>query len=235
MIRLSLTAALVGSLLAGSASAQGLFSFDAAEGGAYVSGHVGTASPGDAELSGTGTNLDAEFDSSSTYGIAAGYRLPFKYWTYFQPRLELEISASESDLSDIRLNGARRTGTGEVSTTYFLFNNYNDITWTEGQTLVPFLGGGIGLANIDLSVQEAATPGGAPAAITEDDASALATTFAGGLTWHVSDRFELYGEARYATIYGAEFDRQETGGPAARSLEDDLSASTFTVGARLSF
>lgn len=235
MIRHSFTAALLGSLLAGSASAQGLFSFDAAEGGAFVSGHVGTASPGDTELSGAGTNLDAEFDSSATYGISAGYRLPFKYWTYFQPRLELEVSASEADLSDLRLNGQPRTGSGEVSTTYFLLNNYNDITWAKDQTLVPFLGGGIGFANIDLSLQEAATPGGAPGARINDDTSALATTFAGGLTWHFSEQFELYGEARYATIYGAEFDRLEAGAAAARPLDDDLSATTFTVGARLNF
>lgn len=231
MTKIYLAAALAISAAAGSASAEGLFAFDAADGGGHVAGFAGAATPGDAELASNGANLDAGFEAASTYGVTAGYRLPFKYWTYFQPRLELEISATGSDLSDARFNGAPRAVTGEQSTTLFLFNNYNDITWRENQTLVPFLGGGIGVANVDLSLQE----GGIPAARIEDDTTALATTFAGGVTWHTSDRIELYGEARYVTIYGAEFDRIEAGNPLARTLEDDLTTATFTLGVRLNF
>ena len=226
-----IAAALACAVFAGSASAQGLFSFDPAEGGAFVSGYVGSASQGDAELGGAMTRLDAGFDSSAAYGAAAGYRLPFKYWTYFQPRLELEVSTSEADISDLRLNGMAGAATGDVSTTYFLFNNYNDITWSEGQRLVPFVGGGLGLAQVDLKLQESGVPG----ATIDDDVTAFATTFAGGLTWHASERFELYGEARYTTVYGAEFDRLATGSLAARPLEDDLDAVTFTVGGRIGF
>lgn len=226
-----IAAALACAVFSGSASAQGLFSFDPAEGGAFVSGYVGSASQGDAELSGAMTRLDAEYDSSAAYGVAVGYRLPFKYWTYFQPRLELEVSTSEADVSDVRLNRAARAATGDVSTTYFLFNNYNDITWSKGQRLVPFVGGGLGVAQIDLNLRETGTPG----ATIDDDVTALATTFAGGLTWHASERFELYGEARYTTVYGAEFDRLTTGSATARPLEDDFDAVSFTVGGRIGF
>ncbi len=213
--------------LAGHAHAQGLFSFDAAEGGAFVSGFVGSSSPGDADLSGANTRLDASFDSAATYGAAVGYRLPFKYWTYFQPRLELEISSTESELSSARLNGLPQTATGDLTTTSFLFNNYNDITWSEGQRIVPFLGGGLGVSQLDLTLS-------APTLTINDDAAAFTTTFAGGVTWHATERFELYGEARYTTIYGAEFERLATGAP-GQSLEDDLTAATFTLGARIGF
>lgn len=221
--------------LAGSGHAQGLFSFDEAEGGAFVSGFVGSSAPGNADLSGAGTRLAAEFDTSAAYGGAIGYRLPFKYWTYFQPRLELEISSARSDVSEARLNGIARTASGELSATSLLFNNYNDITWSDRQTIVPFVGGGLGFSRLDLSAAGAAVPGGVAAFVIDDDSTALTTTFAGGMTWRATDRFEVYGEARYITVYGAEFDQIAAGSSATQALEDDLTAATFTVGARIGF
>jgi opacity protein-like surface antigen len=234
MTKISITAAAF-LALAGSGHAQGLFSFDEAEGGAFVSGFAGSSVPGDADLSGAGTRLEAEFDTSAAFGGAIGYRLPFKYWTYFQPRLELEISSARSDLSGAQLNGITRTSSGELSSTSFLFNNYNDITWSDRQTIVPFLGGGLGFSRLDLSASGAAATGGASAFAIDDDTTALTTTFAGGLTWHATDRFEVYGEARYTTVYGAEFEQLAAGSSVTQTLEDDLTAATFTVGARIGF
>lgn len=221
--------------LAGSANAQGLFSFEEAEGGAFVSGFVGTSAPGDADLSGSGTRLAAEFDASVAYGGSVGYRLPFKYWAYFQPRLELEISSAQSDVSGARLNGTPRTNSGEISSTSFLLNNYNDITWSDRQTLVPFLGGGLGFSRLDLTLADTAVSGNVGLFSINDDATAFTTTLAGGLTWHATDRFEVYGEARYTTVYGVEFDRFAAGSSAAEALEDDMTAVTFTLGARMGF
>jgi opacity protein-like surface antigen len=234
MIKISLTATAF-FVLAGSAGAQGLFALDEAEGGAFVSGFVGSSAPGDADLTGAGTRLGAEFDTSTTYGGAIGYRLPFKYWTYFQPRLELEISSAQSDVSRSRLNDIPLAASGELSATTFLFNNYNDITWSNGQTIVPFVGGGLGVSIVDLSIADAAAPGGISALANDDDTTALTTTFAGGLTWHATNRFEIYGEARYVTVYGANFDSISAGSSANQAFEDDLTATTFTVGARLGF
>lgn len=222
-------------VLAGSAGAQGLFSFDDAEGGLLVSGFVGSYAPGDGGLAGSGVRLEAEFDASVAFGGAVGYRLPFKYWTYFQPRLELEISSAQSDVSRSRLNGIPLTASGELSSTTFLFNNYNDITWSSGQTIVPFIGGGLGVTGAELSLADAATPSGSAAFAIDDDTTALTTTFAGGLTWHATDRFEVYGEARYVTLYGAEFERIAAGGSGTEVLKDDLSAAMFTVGTRIGF
>jgi opacity protein-like surface antigen len=196
---------------------------------------VGSSAPGDGDFSGAGVRLEAEFDTSAAFGGAVGYRLPFKYWTYFQPRLELEIASAQSDVSSSRLNGIPLTASGELSSTTFLFNNYNDITWSSGQTFVPFVGGGLGVTRAELSLASAAASGGSAAITIDDDTTALTTTFAAGLTWHATDRFEVYGEARYVTVYGVEFERIATVGSARQALEDDLTAATFTVGARVGF
>jgi len=234
MIKISLAAAAF-LALAGSAGAQRLFSFEAAEGGAFVSGFAGLSVQGDADLSGAGTRLAAGFDTPAASGGAIGYRLPFKYWTYFQTRLELEISSARPDISSARLNGIPRTASGALSSTSLLFNNYNDITWSQGQKIVPFLGGGLGFSRLDLSLADAPAPGAGAAFAIDDDTTALTTTYAGGLTWHATDRFEIYGEARYATVYAAEFEGVSGGGFPSQSLDDDLTSATFTVGARLGF
>ena len=138
-------------------------------------------------------------------------------------------------MSEAKLNGIARTASGELSATSFLFNNYNDITWSDRQTVVPFVGGGLGFSRLDLSAASAAVPGGVAAFVIDDDTTALTTTFAGGLTWQATDRFEVYGEARYTTVYGAQFEPVAAGSSATQALEDDLTAATFTVGARIGF
>jgi opacity protein-like surface antigen len=91
------------------------------------------------------------------------------------------------------------------------------------------------VARIDLDLQEVATVGGASTARISDDTTAFATTFAGGLTWHATDRIELYGEARYTTVYGAGFDRSVTGTPGVQSLDDDFNTASLVVGSRIGF
>ena len=58
MIKISL-AATAFFALAGSGSAQSLFSFDEADGGPFVSGFVGSSAPGDGYFSDFGARLEA--------------------------------------------------------------------------------------------------------------------------------------------------------------------------------
>lgn len=250
-LRLALLSASVFGLSTPLANAQGLFSFDPAEGGFIVSGYVGTAFPNDAEYSGTqnpetgvpgaagaAANVEAEFDNSTTFGGTIGYQLPFKYWKYFHPRLELEISSFEADVEDGNFNGNDLNFSGEQKVTSYLLNNYSDIVWTENQRWVPFIGGGIGFSNVDANVLYQGGAEGAPNptfGVVGDD-SAFTTTFGGGLTLRTNAQFELYGEARYTQIYGVELERRfiPTGGFSA-NVEDDLQHGALIFGARLRF
>lgn len=205
------------------ASAQGLFSFDPAEGGAFVSAHIGSAFPGDAEYKGsqnpaasvpgaTGAPaiVDSEFDNAVQFGASVGYQLPFKYWTYFQPRVELEISHFESDVDSGALNGGNQVFGGDQSTTSYLLTNYSDIIWSDDQRVVPFIGGGIGVSSIDADITYTGNQtAGAPAtfAVRGED-EAFTSTFGAGLTYRASDSFELYGEARITTLYDVQLERR---------------------------
>jgi len=76
--------------LSSTASAQGLFNFEPAEGYFYTAGFVGVAVPDDI--------AGVELDSDVTYGGAVGGRLPFKSLGFIHTRLELEVSYFEAGI-----------------------------------------------------------------------------------------------------------------------------------------
>ena len=151
LLKTAAIAALTTFAFASPASA-GLFDFDPAEGGVYASGFIGLAAPSDADFSGiqapaagvpgvagAPANIEADLDQDVFYGGAVGVRLPFKYWKYFQPRVEAEISYFQSDVESGNFNGGNQTFSGDQSITFFLLNNVSDITWTDDQKVVPYM------------------------------------------------------------------------------------------------
>lgn len=221
------------------------------ETGFYVSGFIGAAFPGDADLTGTQNpvagapgvvgapaNIDAEFDSDTTLGVALGYKTPWEFFGIFHSRLELEISTLETDVSGGSFNNGNQPFSGDTSIDFFLINNYSDIIWSEDQTLVPFIGGGLGLANVETNILYAGGGAAAPNFAATGDDTGLAGTFAGGLTWLTGSQWEVYGEARYYQVRDLDFERRFIGGGAdllnAR-VNDDFDGTSLTLGARYKF
>ncbi|MEO1188729.1 MAG: hypothetical protein AAFW60_06630, partial [Pseudomonadota bacterium] len=133
--------------------------------GWYVSGFVGAGFANDADLRGTqdpvagapGTigapaRVQAEFDSDSTLGVALGYKTPWEFFGLFNTRLELEYSTLDVDVSDGSFNGGTQSFGGDASIDFFLINNYSDIIWNDDQSVIPFIGGGLGIANVDANI-----------------------------------------------------------------------------------
>ena len=136
----SLALLALASLISAPSAHAGIFDFDPAESSAYVSGFVGIAFQSDADFDGVQApaegvpgavgapaEIQADFDNDIYFGGAVGYRLPFKYWKYFQPRLEAEISHYDSDVSSGTFNDGSQTFSGSQSATYFLINNASGV------------------------------------------------------------------------------------------------------------
>jgi len=117
---------------ASSTAHAGLFDFDPAEGNIYLSAFGGIAIPFDSDfegvqdpaagvggVAGAEANVEAEFSNDVYVGGAIGARLPFKYWKYFQPRVELEISHYEANVNGGSFNGGDQSFSGDQSATYF--------------------------------------------------------------------------------------------------------------------
>jgi len=240
-------AALMLPFLASTAHA-GLFDFDPAEGGFYVSGFVGGSFPSDADFEGIqepdeGVNgtagaeavVQADLDSDAFYGASVGAKLPFKYWKYFQPRLELEVSYQENDVSDGSFNGGDQNFSGFQSTLFVTVNNYSDFIWKENQRLVPYFGGGIGLGIVDNGILYA--PGDTPPTVgVVGEDTGFATISALGVTAKVTDKFDIYTEGRYYKIYGIDADRRFLANDGFNAaLDDNPDGFTLTVGTRYNF
>lgn len=217
----------------------------------YVSGFVGAGFPGDAELTGTQNpaagspgvagdpaRISTDFDSDTTFGVAIGYDTPWEFFGIFNPRLELEYSRIKADVGGGSFNGGNQAFSGDVSVDFFLINNYSDIIWDDNQTVIPFIGGGLGIANVDTDIRYAGGGAPTPNFVATGDDSGLAGTFAGGLTWLTGTPWEVYGEARYYQIRDLEFERRFIGGGADlfnANVEDDFDGTSLTVGARYKF
>ena len=221
------------------------------ETGFYVSGFVGAGFPGDVELTGTQTPaagapgvagapaiINAEFDNDTTLGVALGYKTPWEFFGLFHTRLELEISTLEADVSNGSFNSGNQPFSGDASIDFCLINNYSDIIWRDDQRVVPFVGGGLGFANVETDILYAGGGATSPNFAARGDDTGLAGTFAAGLTWLTGSDWEVYGEARYYQVRDLEFERRFIGGGAdllnAR-VEDDFDGTSLTFGARYKF
>lgn len=229
----------------------GIFDFDPAKGGVYVSGFVGGGFPSDASFdgiqapvegvpgaAGAPAEIEAVIGSDAFYGASAGVKLPFKYWKYFQPRLEIEVSYLENDVEGGSFNGGNQNFSGFQSTLFVTFNNYSDIIWKEDQKIVPYFGGGIGAGVVDNGILYAPTTATDPTFGVIGEDTGLATITSLGVTAKVTDKLDLYTEGRYYKIYGVDAERTFIAGGASgfsADVDDNPSGFTLTVGTRLNF
>jgi len=221
--------------------------------GFYVSGFVGVAVPFDTDfdgtqnpaasvpgVAGTAASIDADLDSDVYFGGAVGGRLPFKFFKTFQPRWELEVSHFESDISSGEFNSGDQTFSGNQSQSFILINSFNEIRWTENQTIVPYFGGGFGLGIIDTDIQYFPNNGAftAPNFAVQGQDTAFATASTIGVTLNATEKFDVFTEAKYLKTYGVDAERRFIDNGAdgfSADVDDDPDGLTFTVGTRVKF
>lgn len=165
-------------MMSANASAQGLF--EPAEGGWYASAFVGAGFPDDI------AGIDLE--TGVFFGGSLGARLPFKSLGFVHTRLEAEVSYIPTGIEDDSLAalGAPAGADADFDVLFITANSYADLIWNENQALVPYIGGGLGIAISDATGFESETD---------------FTTFqAIGLTLPIN-QLDLYTEGRYFTIY----------------------------------
>ena len=236
------------------ASHAGIFDKTPTDGEAtYVSGFIGGAFPSNSNFegvqnpaagvpgtAGANANVSADLDSDVYYGAAIGKRLPFKFLNVFQPRLELEYSRYEADVSSGNFNGGNQTFGGDQSQTFILLNSYNDIRWKADQRIVPYFGGGIGFGIVDSNINYFPNNGvaTAPTFAAQGKDTGFATVSAAGMTLNATDKFDVYVEGRYFKTYGIDSERRfianENSGFSA-NLDDDPDGLTVSVGTRFKF
>ena len=191
-------------------------------------------------VAGADASIDANLDSDVYFGGAIGGRLPFKFLKTFQPRVEVELSHFESDVSSGAFNGGDQSFSGDQSQTFILINSFNEIRWKEKQKVVPYFGGGIGLGIIDSDIQYFPnnTAFTAPNFGVQEQDTAFATVSTLGVTLNASEKFDIFTEARYLKTYGVDAERRFINAGAdgfSADVDDDPDGLAFTVGTRFKF
>jgi len=138
----------------------------------YISGNVGAVFVQDADLTETGPGVSGtgEFEFDTGYGVnaALGYSLDGL-------RLEAELSYRQADFDQLSVDSITVAGftitglgsfdvDGDTSALGLMGNVWYD--FDTGGKLRPFIGGGIGLARVDIDV---ASVGGAPVGLSDHD------------------------------------------------------------------
>lgn len=202
-------AVLVAAFAASAASAgeiSELIQRNPAHSGFYVAGFGGAAFPDDNDFSGPAGTIEFESDTGYTIGGAVGYRWPVRFFGFLQPRTEVEVSYLDSDIDGsnfVFIDGSRAEG--DQTAIFAYLNNYLDLRFSDSQRFVPYIGGGIGAAFLDVDIDRI---GGslADSRLAETDDTDFAGHVAVGLTYELSRRAELYTEGRYFRVSNVDLD-----------------------------
>lgn len=191
------------------------------EGGFYVTARGGVALPSDFNLEGVQapeapspgmagapaavqTGLDEEF----AYAGAIGYRIPSRFLGIFQPSIELEYSRANPGVSGGSFNGGNQTFLGDVEVQSFTINYQSDLIFSDNQIVTPFLGSGIGVADVESNIQYFPASATAPtfAVVGSDTAFTYQTNV--GLRLDLSDAIALDARVRYQRVNGVDLERR---------------------------
>jgi len=236
------------------AQAEGLFSFDPAPSGFYISGFGGgsflsdatfagvsdpvVGIPGPTGVAGAPLSVALDYESSVFFGGSLGYQLPFKYFNILHPRLEVEVSYLNADIETGSFNGGAQTFSGDQDALLVYVNNYSDIVLSENQRFTPYIGSGFGLAFVDSNVRYFPATATAPVFGVIGEDTAFASHTAIGATYDLTGNVELFTEGRYFRIFGARLERRFIGGGADLfngSIAEDIDGFTVASGLRFRF
>jgi opacity protein-like surface antigen len=223
------------------------------ESGVYVTAAVGVTSPSEETFEGvqapTGTapgvagapaRVASEFDEGFTFAGSVGYKLPTRVLGVFQPSIELEYSNANSDVSGGAFNTGSQTFSGDIEVNTFTVNYRSEIRVKENQTIVPFWGGGIGIAEVDTDIRYFPNNGvaTAPTFAVQGSDTALVLQSNAGVSIRLTDNIDLEGKVRYQRTSDLDFERRfiaDNSGSVNAEVDGNYETVSGLVGLRYRF
>ena len=164
----------------------------------YVSGNVGAVWVVDSDLSQYGEDTGAEMSFDTGYGVTGALGYAFPRDMSYGYRTEIELGYRENDTDKISAKGfVSESIDGDVSTISVMANVF--IEFMPEGTFSPFVGAGIGFANVEGDFDD----GG-----SEDD-TVLAYQGIAGVAFPLSQNLKIDVQYRYFATDDPEFDDLE--------------------------
>lgn len=180
--------------------------------GTYLGLGLGANIAEDTELSGSGINADIEHETGFAGVVALGHA----YANGFRAEGEFGIRRDGVDSSGNTSTGGRAKTISGMLNGYYDFVNHTAFT--------PYVGAGIGMAKLDLSVDPVGTTG------VDDSGSGIALQGIAGIGYQLSDNWTGGLEYRYFTVPDANLNTRAGGG-----IDADYAAHTIMIGLRYTF
>ncbi len=227
---LSLTAAVT--LTAGQAAAE--------EKDWYASLFAGAVVPtGDVDYTNGTTTVDTGFSTGFTFGGALGYKWNDIDLAGFTPRTEIEVNYSENNVSSLNFSG---NGPGfenvfegsQASSVSILGNIFIDGPELLDTGIVPYVGGGVGLAITNHNVFY-----NAGLNLNDDGDTSFTWHVTGGVKYPLTDSVSLFTDVGFRQIVNASserrFDALPIAGGGGGLFEDDINSVYVRSGLTIGF
>jgi OOP family OmpA-OmpF porin len=155
---------------------------------------------------GASGNFENSYDTDFSFGATFGYKFESPY------RLELEYRQGENDIDKVSTGGVSVAGDGALEVTSIMGNLWYD--FSAGERLRPYVGFGLGQANLDFG---------------DADDDVMIGQLGAGITYYMTPRLAIDAGYRYSMSEDASF----RSGPTETEIE--YSAQSVLVGLRYNF
>lgn len=191
---------------------------NAGENAWYVSGAGGMSFFNDADNSLSGGSFEASYNPGFAFVAAGGRQFDFGL------RVEGEIGYRQASVDTVKFSGATGSldGSGHSSALSFMANGLYDFDL--GSRFKPYLGGGIGFANVSANNIKALNT-----TLVDDSAVVFAYQAIGGLGYAVTPQFTAFVEYRYFATSNPKF--SQAGG----TVESEFQTNNVMLGVRYAF
>ena len=194
--------------------------------GFYIGAHGGAVFLEDADTTlaalvspFTAVSFETQFDPGYLFGGVVGYG----YTDMF--RVEAEVSYLDNDLDEFTNSGSVSVD-GDITALAGMVNVYLD--FRPGKSWRPYIGGGIGAANLDLDISGVA---GTPVSFSDTD-TVFAYQFMAGVEYKITPRLALGAEYRF---FGTDDPNFEDTVPTPVSFESEYQSHNVLVRLRYYF
>ncbi len=203
-------------------------SAQAANGKMYFSGNLGVSLLSDSDINRPGAFA---FTGEVTYdpGFRVGGALGYDFGSF---RAEGEIAYRSNDTDEGAIFGVCCGPVdGDVSALSFMANGYYDFHMASSP-LVPYLGLGVGFANVTADIT---APTISSLALIDDSDIVFAYQFMAGVGYNINPTTTLTVDYRYFATSDPEFPSGPAFIPGLSDIESEYSNHSFNIGVRVAF